>query len=260
MKELLSKLLTLSYEFLGVVLPGFVLSCGILIWLACLSALVAAWGFTPSSLLAHITWQHLLALWKTAGEVGIGVPAVIASYVLGQFLLLISRRNFAIGAGANLSTRQRICVALQFRIAKPAANFAEEVKPLFDIVAGKFADSPSAPLNWRQFYPVARCFLTNNYPASLVTTYQNKYTLHRSLTAAGVVLFWGSAIFLGLILLTWWRIGIHPYGFGMLGLLMAAFVIVVTFSSSFIEHWLMFGNSIVTETYSILASKKLNAP
>lgn len=47
--------------------------------------------------------------------------------------------------------------------------------------AGKI-QIPKCPHSRIQFYPVVKSFVIRNLSQSLITTYQNKYTLHRSIT------------------------------------------------------------------------------
>lgn len=95
---------------------------------------------------------------------------------------------------------------------------------------------------------------------SLVTTYQNKYTFHRSVTTAGAVLFWLSSTAVVGALVTLKMNGPQPSWALLLSLLGGAILLVWGFSGSYMYHWEMFGNTIITEAYSILRDPKHAQP
>jgi len=143
---------------------------------------------------------------------------------------------------------------LLFRIPKPESNFSAKLQRLYDKVQVRFSIE-GTPLEWREFYPLAKTFLLQNLTLSLVPTYQNKYTLHRSITTASTLLFWLCTLSLACA----WKsnMTVPPLTYGMLAVFaLGALFLVWGFSSSYIYHWEMFGNTIITESYSYIFGPK----
>jgi hypothetical protein len=165
-------------------------------------------------------------------------------------VLLSSSRRSVPDAQSEKDGRRRVFRALTFRIPRSPNNFNPDLEPLYKSVAAKF-NAPGVQLQWSQFYPVVKSHVGERLSKSLVTLYQNKYTLHRSITMASVILFWLSTV-------TCIGAGIGMfYGVAanwvlLIGILVGSFVIAWSFSASFMLHWQMFGNSVVTEAYSLL--------
>jgi hypothetical protein len=142
-----------------------------------------------------------------------------------------------------------------FRIPKPEASFDASLEQLFATVSPKFSPA-GKPLQWREFYPVAKSFIAQKLRYSLVATYQNKYTLHRSLTTAAAVLFWVSLLGIAAGLVAPWKAAAEPHYGALASLATMSVIVIWGFSDSYMFHWKMFGNTIVTESYAMLLGPK----
>jgi hypothetical protein len=247
MNELLAKLVDVTYELFGVLIPGVITSAFLLLWLLEAQPLLT-WIFGSGVCLDP---RHVLTWLNSSEKNGlISLLALLVGwYLLGQVLLSSSRHSVP-DAQSETSGRRRVFRALTFRIPRSPHNYNPGLEPLYKAVAAKF-NAPGVELQWSQFYPVVKSHLAEHLSKSLVTLYQNKYTLHRSITMASVILFWLST-------LTGVGAGIAGFygvaaNWGLLiGTLVGSFVIAWSFSASFMLHWQMFGNSVVTEAYSLL--------
>ena len=250
MDEFLAKLTNLSYEFLGVIVPGIVASLFLGMWWAALGSIAPLWSFEFVPQLTSNNASGIVESLSLKTGIGVAVPGLAIAYFLGHILLWIARSGEP-DECATKSTWRRVRTSLVFRIPKPPRSFDEDLQPLYDAVQAKFAIGGSA-LPWTQFYPVVKSYLSKNLTYSLVATYQNKYTLHRSITAAAAGLFWHSAAGAAGGGVTWYLAGVAPRGGLLATLALLAFVLVLCFSSSYMYHWKMFGNTIITEAYSII--------
>jgi hypothetical protein len=250
MDEFLAKLTNLSYEFLGVIVPGIIAALFLGMWWAALGPIASLWSFEFVPQLTSNNASGIFESLSLKTGIGVAVPGLAIAYFLGHILLWIARSGEP-DECATESTWRRVRTSLVFRIPKPPRSFDEDLQPLYDAVQAKFAVGGSA-LPWTQFYPVVKSYLSKNLTYSLVATYQNKYTLHRSITAAAAGLFWLSAAGAAGGGVTWYLTGVAPR-WGLLATLASlAFVLVLCFSSSYMYHWKMFGNTIITEAYSII--------
>lgn len=255
MDEFIAKLTNLGYEMFGVILPGIVVAIFITGWWFSLGSAASLLSF---GYFQHLTLTNATEVIKSLNaNLGIGaiVPGLVIAYFLGHILLWVARS----GKVSDDST-ESICVRLKnskflksllFRIPKPPKSYDDELQPLYEAVAIKFSRGDSM-LTWRLFYPVVKSYLSRNLASSLVATYQNKYTLHRSIATAAAGLFWLSSLgFVG----GWYTFhfhGISPH-WGLLAMLfILALALVWGFSASYTYHWKMFGNTIITEAYSII--------
>lgn len=254
MNELLGKLTNLSYEFFGVILPGTVASVFIVLCWIALGPLAPFWTDDIVPKFTITTLQRLFDSLSLASGIGVAIPLLAIWYFLGHILLWIARSGDSDAEASNASVR-RVLLSLVLQIPKPASSFDPKLQPLYDVVRKEFA-SDGAELEWRQFYPVVKSYLAQRLPYSLVATYQNKYTFHRSVTTASAVLFWFSLLALVGAFVTLRMNGPQPNWALFLSLLGGAILLVWGFSGSYMYHWEMFGNSIITEAYSLLRGPK----
>ncbi len=267
MKDLLSKLFDSSYELIGIIFPGFGLLClvGFAVVLA-LDSLQAA-ELVATGVCLHGAWPSLLG--HIGEESGVGTLAIVLalSYLLGQCLFWFSR-NGPLYDKADDRAWPRFKLALRVRVPEPRARFAPPLQVMYERALARF-NIPSDPdmdsdEAWRQFYPVAKFYLQQHTTKSLVMTYQNKYTLHRSLTALATIAFWASIAFQAFFV--WILVFDHGVDESMfwvralisLGSIAAAMLLVAVFSGSFGYYWRLFGDSIVTECHSELSGPKPN--
>lgn len=246
---LFAKLTNLGYEFFGIVLPGLVCWVFIGLWWVALGPVAAYWtgGAVPVFQFAHV--RATIEGLSTPLVVAAAVPALVSVYFLGHVLHWLARSGNPIGtAKGSLVRVQR---ALTFRIPKPNESYNPKLKPMFDVVCSRF--SAAGSLEWVQVFPVLKSFLLRSLNYSLVATYQNKYTLHRSVTAGAAAWFWLNFLTIPAAIVSRGLGGPSVHWFVLVMCLVAALVLVWGFSDSFMFHWQNFGNSIITESYSLLA-------
>jgi hypothetical protein len=254
MNELLARLVNLSYEFFGVILPGIITSvCLGIIWVA-LGPLAPLWTQRAVPELSISRIQTLINSLSTADTIAsIGI-LLVAWYLVGQILLWTSRFAVPID-NAEKRWGQRVWLTLRFRIPRPTHSFKASLQPIYDEVSAKFADR-ARPLDWEQFYPIVKSFLAQRLRYSLVTTYQNKYTLHRSIATAAAVSFWISMFGMVGAFLTPEKYGCGPMWILLSLMLALSLLCVSAFSHTYIYHWKMFGDTIITEAYSLIYGPK----
>ncbi|SRR6266851_8201489 len=249
MNELLTKLTNLEYELFSVLIPGFVVGLFVILWWNALGGLAPLWTSNLVPELTVDTARKIVDSLNVPSGAGVGIVAFAICYFAGHILLWIARAGGSTKP-QGLKGWQRICRSLIFRIPKPENNYHPKLEELYNKVQAKFSPD-GTPLDWRQFYPVVKLFLSEYVRSSLVATYQNKYTFHRSIAAAAALLFW----FCILSLIGAWfsPICVELLSYVSLSVLAAAGVwIVWGFSASYIYHWEMFGNSVITEAYSYI--------
>ena len=136
--------------------------------------------------------QALFDSLSLASGIGVAIPLLAIWYFLGHILLWIARSGKA-DAAASKGPVRRVVLSLVLQIPKPANPFDPNLEPLYNSVRKRFT-ADGAELDWRQFYPVVKSYLSQRLTYSLVATYQNKYTFHRSVAIASAVLFWFSVL------------------------------------------------------------------
>ncbi|MHB8160615.1 MAG: hypothetical protein ACYDGS_09070 [Thermoleophilia bacterium] len=262
MSELLAKLTNLSYEILGVILPGIVGSLFLLLWWEALGTLAPLWTVNVIPELDINKIRPFMESLNFLGEISIIIAALLIWYFLGQMLLWSARSGKSKIDGEKKLNRKdaakrgfkRLFLSLIFRIPKPSRSFDSELQPLFDVVQNDFAGK--IELDWRQFYPVIKSYLRENLSHSLLATYQTKYTFHRSIVTASACLFWVSFLSEIAALITFKINGREPEWVLLTILGAGALIFVWNFSSSYMYNWKLFGNTIVTESYAFLHGPK----
>jgi hypothetical protein len=254
MNELLAKITNLGYEVFGILLPGVITILFFIGTWAALGPLVPIWTLGGMPQLTLVSGQKIVESVSLSTGVGMAIPLLIASYFQGHMLMWIGR------SGPMLEEKHSIFFrSLIFRIPKPRNNFDPKLQPLFDAVQKEFARN-SDSLIWRQFFPLGKCFLAQNLVYSLVSTYQTKYTLHRSLATAAAAWFWLNllAILFGGIAAI--ATGITPHLGWLSVFICLALVLVYGFANSYTYNWEMFANCIITESYTLLFAPKVKTP
>src|SRR5690349_20493444 len=253
MNEVLGKLADLTYEFFGVLLPGIIATLFLAIWWASLGFLGP---YVTGGLVPRLTVAEILRFLSTGLNVGTAIVLLTFSYFAGHLVLWKSRSGGKLNEADAKKDWKRIARCLRFDIPKPSASYDPSLEPLFTRIQGKFAKEGGV-LDWRQFYPVAKSFIAQNARHSLVATYQNKYTLHRSFVTIAAFLAW-----LNLLSLVTGGIAYRIAGVGprwcMLGiLLVGSLCLIWGFSGSYLYHWQMFGNTTITESYALAFGPKV---
>jgi hypothetical protein len=259
MNELLAKLTNLSYEFFSVILPGFIAGIFLLLWWIALGPIAPLWsfGFFP-----HLTADNTSMIIKSLSlktGIGVAVPSLTIAYFFGHILHWIARSGRKPKESEEMGRCawwRKICCStlfrsLLFRIPKPLKTYDDRLQPLYDAVQAKFAVDNTKIL-WEQFFPVLKSYLAKNLSSSLVATYQSKYTLHRSITAAASGLFWVSIAGLVGGCISNYLTGIAPRWGILVTLSLFALLLVWGFSSSYQYYWQLFGNTIITESYATI--------
>lgn len=259
MDELIAKLKNLGYEVFGIILPGLIGEIFFLIWWFGLGAnsLSYTFGVFPELTLSRAS-GFIQSLTTNTG-IGIAIPSLIVAYFTGHILNWIGRSATA-DESIIRSTPRRVWSALRFKFLKPNKNFDESLEGFFCLVEMRFRSDDKEPLKWGQFFPLAKCFLARSLPTSLVSTYQTKYTLHRSITVAASILFWMSMTVIALVCFRYWVLGSLPVlEIGMMvTIAVTSLVLVWGFSDGYAYNWKLFGNTIITESYSILYGPSSN--
>lgn len=247
MDQLLAKILGLSYELFGVFLPGLIALLFLIAWWAATGDLASQWTFAAIPTLTIASVEKIITSLDSRLGIGVAIPSLIASYFLGNALVWASRS----GKPDPGATRLYLTwMALTLKIPKPEYSYDQKLQPLMDAVIKRLGEA--SPLGWRLFYPVVKSYLSRNLANSLVSTYQNKYTFHRSLVMAAAILFWLCSVTVIGGAITHYVNGAVPR-WGWLGALTAASLFMVMgFSGSYRMHWVMFGDTIITEAYSLL--------
>lgn len=254
MGELITKLAELGYELFSVIIPGIILSLFFLAWWYALGTMAPLWTSDILPELTIETFRTLVGSISSEGGIGLAIPIITMIYLIGHVLHWIARSGPENQEAASKFI-SRTFYFLIFRVPKPTQSYHPNLEKLFDIVRSKFSPTGDK-LDWRQFYPVAKSYLSQHLDSSMVANYQNKYTLHRAVAMAGVVLFWLSLAALIMAAATdSAEVPLVSFSF-LSGLLFSALVLVSAFGSSYVYHWSMFGNTIVTETYSYLNDPK----
>lgn len=250
MDELLAKLTNLGYEVFGVILPGVIGGLFLAIWWVALGpvAPLLSNGFFP--LLTSNNISELVESLSLKTGIGVAVPGLVLAYFLGHILLWIARSGEP-NEAVSKDPWRTVGSSLVFRIPKPPKSYDEELQSLYEAVEARFRQNGS-PLPWRQFYPIVKSYLSRNLAYSLVATYQNKYTLHRSIATAAAGLFWLCAFGAGGGVVTCYFRAVAPHWWLLTTLGLLALVLVWGFSGSYMYHWKMFGNTVITEAYSII--------
>jgi putative effector of murein hydrolase LrgA (UPF0299 family) len=182
MDGFLNKIDNLAYELFGIVLPGLVASVLlILLWMG-LGSLPPYWSSGQVPMLTLSTVKSLIDKIPGALQTAAIIGTLMVWYFLGHSVNWISKGR-SHTKGEFKERIERIWSFLKFRIKKPEASFDPKLEKLFKAVSRKFTANQE-PLEWRQFYPLAKNLLANTGRNSLLSTYQNKYTLHRSIAAA----------------------------------------------------------------------------
>lgn len=249
MDQLISKLTNFGYELLGIFVPGAILLLFILIGWWCLGPLAEVWslGLLPQAHIKEVS--GLLNLLNEEIRAGMFIALAVAAYFLGHLLHWSSRS----GKGVEVSSMSRVLLCLRFSIPKPQASYDLKLEPLFKEAKSFLGFSPDA--DWRQFYPVAKSYLAANLQTSLVSTYQNKYTLHRSLTAAATIWFWMTIFAVLAALVAVECAGLEPpLWLPLLLSIPVSLGLVWGFSDSYRYNWKLFGDAIITETFMLYRS------
>jgi len=247
MDALIRKLTNLGYEFFGILLPGtLAVLMWSLLWIAADDVVPwATWGAVP---------ELTLSTAKDAIGQAIGWSAFVSvllmitlAYFVGHLLTWVARRG---KRHKDVSFWNHLLGTLCFRPPKQEPSYNTKLKPAWRWAGKRLLHEKLDP-TWSLFYPAAKTYLLQKRIPSLVTTYQNKYTLHRSLAVAAAVTAWGvlGVAILSLISAPVFGAQVEPHWFATIVLGLGSLVAVWGFSSSYLYNWTLWGNYLITETY-----------
>lgn len=266
MEEIAAKLTNLSYEIFGIILPGAIgLAFFIIYWWSL--------GSIPPRIsqgtIPEMTYSFLRNINFDATDAAMGL---ILIYFIGHIIFWLSRNHSkkpelenkqekAKGSLKKLLlytsiSAKRVASCLRFRIPRPENFFDSVYRPMMVQAANKLG-IPDDDDTWKCFFPLAKVILAHRLVRSLVSTYQNKYTMHRSITAAAALLFWTSVLTIIAVLVANSVVGgiLQPRWWGLIANAVGAIGLVWGFSDSFAYNWRLFGNTIITESYAVLAGE-----
>ena len=247
MDALIGKLTNLGYEFFGIFLPGtLAVLMWSLVWIAAADVVPwMTWGTLP-----ELTWSEAkdaigqAIAWSAFMSV---LLMITLAYFVGHLLAWVARGGKRY---EQVGFWHHVWGTLRFQPPKQEPSYNLKLKPAWRW-AGKRLLGEKLDLTWPLFYPAAKTYLLQKRIPSLVTTYQNKYTLHRSLAVAAAVTAWGALVvaILGLISAPVFGARVAPHWFATIVLAAGSLVAVWGFSSSYLYNWTLWGNYLITETY-----------
>ena len=242
MDALIRKLTNLGYEFFGILLPG---TLAVLMW----SLLwIAAADVVPSITRGTVP-KLTLSEARDAIEQAIEWSAFITvllmttlAYFVGHLLTWVARRG---KRHERVNFWHHLAGALLFRPPQQQPSYSLRFTPLWKWAGERLLDE-TPDLSWSLFYPAAKSYLLQKRIPSLVTTYQNKYTLHRSLAVAAALTAWGT---LFVTVYSFFAQPAEPHWFAIVVLAVGSLSAVYGFSSSYLYNWKLWGNYLIMETY-----------
>ena len=247
MDALIRKLTNLGYEFFGILLPG---TLAVLVW----SLLwIAADGVVPWATRGAVP-ELALSTAKDAIAQAIAWSALVSillmlalAYFVGHLLTWRARRG---RRHQRVRFRDHLKETLLFRPPKKELSYDLKLEAAWQW-AGERLLGEDVELSWRLFYPAAKTYLLQKQIPSLVTTYQNKYTLHRSLAFAAALTAWGTLLVgsLGVLACVTGAQEAAPHWLALGVLAIGSLLAVWGFSSSYLYNWTLWGNYLITETY-----------
>lgn len=240
MDELIGKITNFGYEIFGVILPG---CAGLLFFLFYWWAL----GEVPAALSSNNIPNFEYFLFSSRQLTAVDTVALVALiYFVGHLLNWLSRKPKKDVEGIFL----RLGCCLIFRIPRSSRSFSEHLTEQFLLASKSFGiQTENVEEAWEKFFPVAKVVLAERLTRSLVSTYQNKYTLYRSVAGAAVLLWWTT---LASIVFLMFAGEVNPRWLALSFCWVGSSILIWGFSSSFDYHWSNFGNAIVTESFALL--------
>ncbi|WP_426307224.1 hypothetical protein ACN9MJ_08750 [Acidovorax facilis] len=255
MDQLISKITNLGYEVFGIFLPGVIFSIFLVFFWIALGPVAP---YLSSDFFPAITSKNASEIIESIGTrtgVGLAIPLIVFSYFLGHLLMWIGRTGKA-DKEILRSPIRRTWASLKFRIPRPENSYDTDLEGMFISVGNKFFPKDE-PLTWTKFYPVVKNYVHRHSTISLISLYQNKYTFHRSITIAAAALFWLCALTLIATVYATLQTTLPLPRWGILiSLLTLSTTIAWGFSDSFAYNWKLFGNSIITESYTLIFEPK----
>lgn len=242
MRDFLDKLLNLGYEFFGIVLPGAI----------ALFAVAVPFGIKQEFRVVEV----YVAKGSEFRATGLFFAAVIACYLCGHILKWWAKEASApsplpekLPERLNTLWRWFLKISVLGADSRPEAQCHDEIAGLLGrarkSLGLKATTSKITQGDWLEFAGLAKSHVRIQQQVSLLNTYQAKYTLHRSLSAAFALAFW-------VCLLAPWFSGKKAPGILETALwagLCAIFVWV--FKRSYLLFWRLWGDTLITEVIAL---------
>ena len=251
MDQFLARLNNFAYEILGIFVPGAILLLFLTITWWNFGSMSELWslGVVPEARFEAAS--GLLGLLNADLRMGMLIALLVAAYFLGHLLHWSARKGRSVDA---IGGGRRVLESLSFRIPKPKSSYDSKLEGVLNGVKSFLGLEPDA--QWRQFYPIAKAYLAANLQTSLASTYQNKYTLHRSITAAAAIWFWLSIIGLAGGALTSWFLAGSPRWVPLAFSAITSLVLVSGFSDSYRYNWKLWGDTLISECHMIFVCER----
>ncbi|WP_444438357.1 hypothetical protein [Pseudomonas sp. A6] len=252
MGELIGKLTNLSYELFGIIIPGAIITLFFAIWLASLGNIPTILISSNFPILTIKKIVEIIGITFTENGFGTLIPLLLSWYVFGHITQWFSRYSSK-DSDEKIWFWKRIGLSLILRPPRPKEKYDQKLEELFIQSSKKLSRSDNV-LPWEQFFPVAKNLIARSIPNSLISTYQNKYTLHRSITITSAFLFWLDLAGLAISFILS-RVSCHTVDTNLplqILIIPVSIFLVWGFSGGYEFNWKMFGNTVVTEAYSVL--------
>lgn len=258
MEKLLEKWTSsLSYEFVGVIVPG-------VLGVACICSAAALYDVMCSSNVA-LTYIDALRAQTFSLDHPVSIAAaIVVVYIIGHLSTDYGKRTYESAYRIRTVPYWKITKWLHgtiwfplnrikprnYRSKSDFENARAALKETFKIeTSGENEDK-----EWSSFYgPASRLILQSDLK-TMVTTFQNKYSLHRTLAFSFSIL-WKACI----IIWIYSEITCSPtWDVRRMAILLitTSFVLACHFRRNFLRFWMLFGNTICWEI-STLKSKQL---
>ncbi len=264
MEGVITKLADVTYDFVGVLLPGVALVLlGAFQWHFHLVALQgpASWHGVTSTLLARLVLMEGHA-WATAlGGFG-------AAYLAGRSVLFLAKKGLTVWSDAHSWIQRKlkrpevaktswpkvgrlVHRVLLWRAPKyDLPDFSPYLKPWFDYCCRGLqvpSGAQDSAVNWRAFHLVATRVLQQGEKKTRYQIHQYKYTLDRSLATVFSIGLWSSIALLA----------IHASEWQFLSLEAAAFLFLAfVFDDEHAFHWGLWADVLVADSYAARVGTK----
>ncbi len=260
MDSLSKKLIDLGYEFVGILLPGFL---GLLILLGLLMGYTSL-STSPGTVLVDQALRD-----EGLNKAVAGLLVLVVTYLYGHTLKWCSRGFRFKCLPPAISEEKGWLLTSRFLVfggPRIKHSYKQVLDPLFlaimprlrpDLSAEEISSAKSEDL-WSSNFRIAKSLLAQEVGHSLVSTYQNKYTLHRSIATAFAIGFWFQIVLMIILRVNGQDIALATWAW-MIPILVVQVALVNFFARSFGYYWVLFGDALISETYAMLwRQKKFN--
>lgn len=257
MDRLVEKLLDLSYECFGILLPGLIFFVALLTTLFFCANIP---GFGDFAELEGVYSTAAKYFWVSTFFLG------MISYFLGQFLKWISKialdpittKSGKLGEKWKDEVPTLLKPLIYFFPKNPVLSYTDGESLKNAIGYLNIPDSGNEALNWIKFYGIGSRYIASTGEHSMCSTYQNKYTMHRSLTIGFSIIS-----YLSLILILVNLAGIFFSFSSWLSVvfsiifLLTSIMVTSLYFKSFCYFWTCLGNEVIWTINGLFLRKNL---